>query len=86
MRLFEFDATDQEGYRIPRAHRDEVGCAECGRMEGLEQCGTYASVADPICATCRKRWDYRPCERCQLNHIKGVCPQVGAMAGKAKGK
>lgn len=77
---------DKEGYRIPRAHREEVGCSECGRMEGLEQCGTYASVADPICPTCRKRWDYRPCERCGINHIKGVCPQVGAMAGKASGK
>ena len=72
--------TDQQRYRIPRAHREEVGCSECGRMEGLEPCGTFKEVSDPICPTCRKRWDYRPCERCGINHIKGICPQVGAMA------
>jgi predicted nuclease of predicted toxin-antitoxin system len=71
---------DQEGYRIPRAHREEVGCSECGKMEGLEQCGTYEHVADPMCPTCRKRWGYKWCDRCKLNHMKGVCPQVGAIA------
>jgi len=85
MRLFEFDAVDKEGYRIPRAHRAEVGCSECGRMEGLEPCGLYQHTADMICPTCRKRHDYRWCDNCKLNHIKGVCGQVGSMAGKAKG-
>ena len=77
--------TDKEGYRIPRAHRETVGCSECGKTDGLELCGTYKKVSDPMCPTCRKRWNYKWCPDCELNHIKGYCPQVGAMAGKLSG-
>ena len=86
MRLFEFDEVDDQGYRIPRAKREEVGCSECGSYKDLQPCGTYKEVADPICPTCRKRWGYQWCDNCQLNHIRGVCPQIGAMAGKTIGK
>lgn len=79
------DAVDDNGYRIPRAHRAEDACSECGRTYGLEPCGLYPHVADLMCETCRRRYDYRWCENCQLNHIKGVCGQVGSMAGKARG-
>lgn len=86
MRLKEFADFDKdaEGYRIPRVHRETVGCSECGSMNDLEICGSYPRVSDPMCPKCRKRWDYKWCEGCNQNHIKGYCPQVGAMAGKIK--
>ena len=74
---------DDNGYRIPRVHREEVGCSECGKMNDLELCGSYKHVADLMCPKCRQRWHYQWCDNCKLNHIEGVCSQVGSMAGKS---
>ncbi len=77
--------TDSQGYRIPNSRRTDIHCSECGEIDNLEPCGTFKEVSDMICPTCRKRYDYRYCEPCGINHIKGACPQLGAMAGKIKG-
>jgi hypothetical protein len=73
MRLYEFDIN---GYRIPRAHRDDASCVECGGTNDLQQCGSL-DINDPICLKCRKRYQYLPCKKgkCNVNHIKGICPE-----------
>ena len=84
MKIKEFTDTshDENGYRIPRAHRTEVGCAECGSYKDLEPCGSMI-LNDPICKSCRKKRGYKPCRgpyhggeaRCPVNHIAGICPE-----------
>ena len=79
MRLKEFADfnKDKEGYRIPRAHRQEnKGCVDCGSMKDLQPFGNEFFV-DQLCQHCRKIYKYSWCSNCNMNHISGICPIDG---------